>query len=382
MAPVETAGEKRLLLLLTAIGFAILFAVSWQKWADLAIDGGREMNTPVRLLHGEMLYTDVYIPVRSARSLLQRRALPRVRHSPEHAVCRGDAGVDHGSRPSVPARGESERIAGRDSDHVGGAGLLRVQEERQLHLSLHLFGCVRNPARPRSSRRPGPLHPPAASGRTDPCRCPRRAGAHLQTGVRVCRNCQPGCAGTFRTQRRTRPCTRPRAPACDRDSAARLCRPAIENAVANARQGHLPLAHIHSRRTDLLQSDEAWPERSREDDTRAGECCRHGRHRRVGRSRGQRAPGCRFGPGSAQGAPVAAPPRTRGRGSGKRRRARRQRGGVPHALGCQPVQGLAAALRRRSLVRGSRTGCDSEATPCRTGHCSCSASTAWPCWRA
>ena len=60
LAPVETAGEKRLLLLLTAIGFAILFAVSWQKWADLAIDGGREMNTPVRLLHGEMLYADVY----------------------------------------------------------------------------------------------------------------------------------------------------------------------------------------------------------------------------------------------------------------------------------------------------------------------------------
>ena len=55
-----------MLLLLTAIGFAILFAVSWQKWADLAIDGGREMNTPVRLLHGEMLYTDVSsYPVRS-----------------------------------------------------------------------------------------------------------------------------------------------------------------------------------------------------------------------------------------------------------------------------------------------------------------------------
>ena len=60
LAPVETAGEKRVLILLTAIGFAILFAVSWQKWADLAIDGGREMNTPVRLLHGEMLYADVY----------------------------------------------------------------------------------------------------------------------------------------------------------------------------------------------------------------------------------------------------------------------------------------------------------------------------------
>ena len=60
MARVETAGEKRLLLLLTAIVFAILFAVSWQKWADLAIDSGREMNTPVRLLHGELIYSDVY----------------------------------------------------------------------------------------------------------------------------------------------------------------------------------------------------------------------------------------------------------------------------------------------------------------------------------
>jgi hypothetical protein len=54
------AAEKRLLLIVTAIGFAVLFAISWQKWADLAIDGGREMNTPVRLLRGELIYTDVY----------------------------------------------------------------------------------------------------------------------------------------------------------------------------------------------------------------------------------------------------------------------------------------------------------------------------------
>lgn len=48
------------LLALTAIGFAILFAISWQKWAELAIDGGREMNTPLRLLRGELIYADVY----------------------------------------------------------------------------------------------------------------------------------------------------------------------------------------------------------------------------------------------------------------------------------------------------------------------------------
>jgi hypothetical protein len=60
LARVETAGEKRVLLLLTAIVFAMLLAVSWHKWADLAIDSGREMNTPVRLLRGELIYSDVY----------------------------------------------------------------------------------------------------------------------------------------------------------------------------------------------------------------------------------------------------------------------------------------------------------------------------------
>jgi 4-amino-4-deoxy-L-arabinose transferase-like glycosyltransferase len=51
---------QAVLLTLTAIGFALLFAVSWQKWADLTIDGGREMNTPLRLLRGELIYSDVY----------------------------------------------------------------------------------------------------------------------------------------------------------------------------------------------------------------------------------------------------------------------------------------------------------------------------------
>jgi 4-amino-4-deoxy-L-arabinose transferase-like glycosyltransferase len=51
---------QALLLTLTAVGFALLFLVSWQKWADLTIDGGREMNTPLRLLRGELIYSDVY----------------------------------------------------------------------------------------------------------------------------------------------------------------------------------------------------------------------------------------------------------------------------------------------------------------------------------
>jgi hypothetical protein len=54
------ARVQGFLLALTAIGFAGLFAVSWQKWADLTIDGGREMNTPLRLLRGERIYSDVY----------------------------------------------------------------------------------------------------------------------------------------------------------------------------------------------------------------------------------------------------------------------------------------------------------------------------------
>jgi hypothetical protein len=35
-------------------------AVSWQMWANVVIDGGREMDTPLRLLRGERLYSQVY----------------------------------------------------------------------------------------------------------------------------------------------------------------------------------------------------------------------------------------------------------------------------------------------------------------------------------
>jgi hypothetical protein len=58
---VHPPGSRRRAIALTmAAVFAILLAVSWQKWANLTIDGGREMNTPLRLLAGERLYTDVY----------------------------------------------------------------------------------------------------------------------------------------------------------------------------------------------------------------------------------------------------------------------------------------------------------------------------------
>jgi hypothetical protein len=47
-------------LLILVVLFAAVTAVSWQMWANPVIDGGREMNTPLRLLHGESLYSQVY----------------------------------------------------------------------------------------------------------------------------------------------------------------------------------------------------------------------------------------------------------------------------------------------------------------------------------
>ena len=46
------------LLLLLAV-FVLALAVSWQRWGDPLIDRGREMNLPLRLASGEMLYSDV-----------------------------------------------------------------------------------------------------------------------------------------------------------------------------------------------------------------------------------------------------------------------------------------------------------------------------------
>src|SRR5262245_536706 len=42
-----------------AISFVVGLAASWQRWAGLVIDSGREMNQPLRLASGEMLYSDV-----------------------------------------------------------------------------------------------------------------------------------------------------------------------------------------------------------------------------------------------------------------------------------------------------------------------------------
>ena len=47
-------------LLALLILFAAVSAASWQMWANPVIDGGREMNAPLRLLHGEALYSQVY----------------------------------------------------------------------------------------------------------------------------------------------------------------------------------------------------------------------------------------------------------------------------------------------------------------------------------
>jgi Dolichyl-phosphate-mannose-protein mannosyltransferase len=42
-----------------AASFLSGLAVSWQRWANPLIDCGREMNLPLRLAHGELLYADV-----------------------------------------------------------------------------------------------------------------------------------------------------------------------------------------------------------------------------------------------------------------------------------------------------------------------------------
>lgn len=39
--------------------FAVGVAASWQRWGNPLVDSGRELNVPLRLVHGEMLYSDV-----------------------------------------------------------------------------------------------------------------------------------------------------------------------------------------------------------------------------------------------------------------------------------------------------------------------------------
>ncbi len=42
------------------IAFAAMLAVSWRRWTSPIADSGREMDLPLRLLEGEMLYRDVH----------------------------------------------------------------------------------------------------------------------------------------------------------------------------------------------------------------------------------------------------------------------------------------------------------------------------------
>jgi len=47
-------------ILVLIVLFAAVSVVSWETWANPVIDGGREMNAPLRLLRGETLYQQVY----------------------------------------------------------------------------------------------------------------------------------------------------------------------------------------------------------------------------------------------------------------------------------------------------------------------------------
>jgi 4-amino-4-deoxy-L-arabinose transferase-like glycosyltransferase len=58
---VATRIDKRDLpwVALIAVSFIFALAVSWERWGNPLVDCGREMNQPLRLARGEMLYSDV-----------------------------------------------------------------------------------------------------------------------------------------------------------------------------------------------------------------------------------------------------------------------------------------------------------------------------------
>ena len=57
----EKIDARRELPALLAIlaSLAIGLVASWERWGNPLVDSGRELNVPLRLLHGEMLYSDV-----------------------------------------------------------------------------------------------------------------------------------------------------------------------------------------------------------------------------------------------------------------------------------------------------------------------------------
>ena len=56
-APAKTRDRAWLAVLAASFGFGL--AVSWHRWGNPLIDTGREMNQPLRLVGGEMLYSDI-----------------------------------------------------------------------------------------------------------------------------------------------------------------------------------------------------------------------------------------------------------------------------------------------------------------------------------
>src|SRR5215467_2237947 len=44
----------------SALVFVAMLVVSWRRWISPITDSGREMDLPLRLMRGELLYRDVY----------------------------------------------------------------------------------------------------------------------------------------------------------------------------------------------------------------------------------------------------------------------------------------------------------------------------------
>jgi hypothetical protein len=54
-----TVRQDRVWLAILAASYVLCLAASWQRWSDPVVDVGREMNQPLRLAGGELLYSDV-----------------------------------------------------------------------------------------------------------------------------------------------------------------------------------------------------------------------------------------------------------------------------------------------------------------------------------
>ena len=52
-----------------------MLVVSWRRWASAIVDSGREMDLPLRLLEGDVLYRDVFYASITVFSVLQFAAL-------------------------------------------------------------------------------------------------------------------------------------------------------------------------------------------------------------------------------------------------------------------------------------------------------------------